>query len=51
MKLFLLGTITFLLFNLVLDNTLKTMTKSDCLQGIEKACEYVNSTQKLINDI
>jgi len=42
MKLFLLGTITFLLFNLVLDNTLKNMTKSDCLQ----ICEYYTKANK-----
>jgi len=51
MKLFLLGTISFLLFNLVLDNTLKDMTKRDCLQGIEQACKYINTTQKMLDDI
>jgi len=51
MKFFLFGSIAFLMFNLFLDQTLKTMTKSDCVNGIQSACEYIKTTQKLINDI
>ena len=51
MKLFLFGSIAFLMFNLFLDRTLTKMTQSDCVNGIQSACEYIKTTQKLINDI
>jgi len=50
MKFFLFYLLALLASTLYLSFILKEMTKNDCISGYQKACEYIEQTNKLTKE-